>query len=46
MPDRVYLHGKRSCRVLISPNQKRRDLPEPWPHLTRLRFRGLRRTDA
>lgn len=37
MPDRVYLHGKRSCRVLISPNQKRRDLPEPWPHLTRLR---------
>lgn len=37
MPDRVYLHGKRRCRVLVWPNQRRKDLPEPLPLLTRLR---------
>jgi hypothetical protein len=32
----VYLLGARRCRVLISPNQRRKDLPRPLP-LLRLR---------
>ena len=36
MEDRAYLLGSRRCRVLVSPNQRRKDLPEPLP-LLRLR---------
>lgn len=33
MPERAYLDGTRRCHVLLWPNQVRRDLPTPLPHL-------------
>jgi len=32
-PNRTYRDGTRSCRVLVWPNQARKDLPAPLPHV-------------